>query len=301
MFKNLNPWSLGISGHQSEIIELALTYGFRGIDVDIVEIARRARKKGMPYAKRLIASARMRTGFRVGSFTLPCDLEVSDAVFAAELETLAHYAEVAEEIGCTRCVVRLAPAGDQRPYHENVEFHRHRFAEICKVFQPRGIWLGVGFRASRPLREGHAFQFVHDLSGLQMLVNIAEVPNIGIWLDLWDLHVSGGSVEDIQQLRPEQVVAVQVADLPEEVALEEVTEAERLLPMATGRVDCAGMLVALSQMGFGGPVTPAPAKGTLQATRRDPIVRETSAAMDKLWEAAGLSPQTRRSAVASGN
>ena len=33
MFKNLSPSALGISGHQSEIIELALTYGFAGMDL----------------------------------------------------------------------------------------------------------------------------------------------------------------------------------------------------------------------------------------------------------------------------
>ena len=35
MFLNLNAQSLGVSGRQSELIELALTYGFKGIDTDI--------------------------------------------------------------------------------------------------------------------------------------------------------------------------------------------------------------------------------------------------------------------------
>ena len=54
MFKNLNPLAIGVSGHQSEIIELALTYGFAGMDLNMAEFASRARLKGMPYAKRLI-------------------------------------------------------------------------------------------------------------------------------------------------------------------------------------------------------------------------------------------------------
>ena len=57
MFKNLNPSALGISGHQSEIIELALTYGFTGLDVNMAEFAVRVRLKGMAYARRLIDSA----------------------------------------------------------------------------------------------------------------------------------------------------------------------------------------------------------------------------------------------------
>jgi hypothetical protein len=36
MYKNLNTAALGITGRQSELIELALTYGFRGLDLDMV-------------------------------------------------------------------------------------------------------------------------------------------------------------------------------------------------------------------------------------------------------------------------
>ena len=46
MFKNLDPSALGVAGHQSEIIELALTFGFRGIDLDIVEFAGRMKVHG---------------------------------------------------------------------------------------------------------------------------------------------------------------------------------------------------------------------------------------------------------------
>ena len=70
MFKNLNPLAIGVSGHQSEIIELALTYGFAGMDLNMAEFASRARLKGMPYAKRLIQSAKI----RIGTFPLPIGL-----------------------------------------------------------------------------------------------------------------------------------------------------------------------------------------------------------------------------------
>ena len=35
MYRSLNIDTLGVSGRQSELIELALTYRFRGIDVDV--------------------------------------------------------------------------------------------------------------------------------------------------------------------------------------------------------------------------------------------------------------------------
>ena len=39
MFKNLDFEALGVSGHQSELIELTLSYGFKGFDLDLAAFA----------------------------------------------------------------------------------------------------------------------------------------------------------------------------------------------------------------------------------------------------------------------
>ena len=196
MFKNLNPSFLGVSGHQSEIIELALTFGFGGMDLQVVDFATRARLHGLPYARRLIDSAKI----RLGTFKLPLELEADDETFAKELGKLAEYAQAAVEVDCTRCVVTLAPAGDQRPYHENFEFHRRRLHEICKALEPSGVRLGVSFQAADYLRKQQAFQFIHDLDALTLLVNMIDAPNIGVLVDVWDVVAGGGSLESIHKL-----------------------------------------------------------------------------------------------------
>ena len=160
MFKNLSPAALGISGHQSEIIELALTFGFGGIDLKVVDFATRARLRGMPYARRLIDSAKI----RLGMFALPVDWEADDETFQQELKKLPEWAQAAAEVDCTRCVATLAPASDQRPYHENFEFHRRRFHEICKALQPAGVRLALGFRAGRIPPQGQGLP-VHPRPG----------------------------------------------------------------------------------------------------------------------------------------
>ena len=165
MFKNLNASALGVTGHQSEIIELALTYGFRGFDLDIVDFANRVKRRGLDYAARLIRSANIRTG----TFTLPLDWDTDDDDFQAALAKLPEYAQAAADVGCTRCVATILPAGDKRPYHENFEFHRRRFADICGALAPAGVTLGVGFRAAADLRKGQAFQFIHDLDATTLL------------------------------------------------------------------------------------------------------------------------------------
>ncbi len=294
MFKNLNPGALGVTGHQSEIIELALSFGFTGIDFNIVEFAVQSRLKGVPYARRLFDSAAVKMGLTLGTFPFPFDWECDDDTFAKEMKKLPEYAQAAAAAGCLRCVATLAPASDTRPYHENFEFHKRRFHEICSVFEPAGVRLGVGFQAAEYLRKNHAYQFIHELDALTLLVNMVAAPNIGLLLDIWDVVVSGGSLDAVQKLPPQQIVAVQVADLVAAGHDGDIDDKSRLLPGAEGgRIDIPTLLVYLKSAGYDGPVTPKPSRGIFQSRRRDLMVKQTGEAMDRVWKAAGL-PTERR-------
>jgi sugar phosphate isomerase/epimerase len=300
MFKNLNTSVLGVSGNQSEIIELALTYGFTSMDLDIVDFAGRAKGRGMAYARRLIDSSKL----TIASFSLPFGLESTEDIFKKDLVRLAELASAAAELGCTRCLTALEPAGEKLPYHENFEMQRARLGAIGKVLAPSGIRLGVGFRAASDLRKGKTFQFVHEMDALGLLLSMAGASNLGIVLDVWDLVVSGGSVENVRGMTADQIVAVQLADAPEETPLAELTAKSRLLPGTTGRIDVPAFLVALGEMGYQGPVTAMPHKSIFSGSRRDLIARRTAEALDGVWKAAGLTAQGKRAApvaVPAGN
>ena len=287
MFKNLNASALGVSGHQSEIIELALTYGFQGLDLDIQEFATRASLRGMKYARRLIDSAEI----HVGSFRLPLEWDVDDDLFKQKLAELTELAPVAAEIGCTRCLATIAPAGDNRPYHENFEFHKHRFTDICRALEPHGISLGVGFLAAEEFRKGQAFQFIQDIEALTLLVNMIDLPNAGMVLDTWDLRVCGATLENIRSLPAGKIVAVQLADLPADAAdSAEISQSQRELPTVDGPAGIPAILTALAEMKFDGPLTLQPAKAALDGLRRDAVMERAGQALDTVWKAAGLTP-----------
>lgn len=297
MFKNLDPAALGVSGHQSEIIELALTYGFAGVDLNMTEFATRARLKGIAYARRLFDSAKI----RISTFPLPLEWDVDDETFQKELLKLPEYTQCAAELGCTRATAMLAPAGDARPYHENFEFHRHRFHDICAALEPAGVHLAIGFRAAEYRRRNQAFQFIHDLDALTLLLNMVAAPNLGLLLDVWEVVACGGSVESVRSLPPEQIVAVEVAEMLADVPLSELDDKSRLLPGAdNGRVDVAAFLAVLLEMGYDGPVTVRPSRAALPSRRREVVVKQTSEALDKVWRAAGL-PSTSRLALAAAH
>jgi len=296
MFKNLNPAALGISGHQSEIIELALTYGFTGIDVNMAEFATRARLKGMPYARRLIESAKV----RVGTFPLQLDWDTDDESFQRDLKKLSEYAECAAELGCTRATTVLAAAGDKRPYHENFEFHRHRFHDICAALRPAGVHLAVGFLAAEYHRRNQAFQFIHDLDALTLLLNMVAAPNLGLLLDTWEIIACGASIDAVRKLPASQIVAVQVAEMPPAVALPELDDKSRLLPGGeTPRVDVPAFLTVLKEKGYDGPVTVKPSRSAFQTRRREAIVKQTAEALEKVWRAAGMPPSSRPALAAA--
>ena len=237
MFKNLNPSVLGISGHQSEIIELALTYGFAGIDLNIAEFATRVRLKGLPYARRLIDSAKI----RVGTFALPVQWDVDDETFQKELKKLPEYGEAARP-WVARGHGAVGPGRGHSAYHENFEFHRHRLQDICAALRPSGVRLALGFQAAEYLRRNQAFQFIHDPDALTLLLNMVAAPNVGLLLDAWDWVAGGGTIENIRKLPPGQIVAVQVAEMPAGVPLSDLDDKSRLLPSVENRrIDVPGV------------------------------------------------------------
>ncbi|MGA2799551.1 MAG: sugar phosphate isomerase/epimerase family protein [Thermoguttaceae bacterium] len=294
MFKNFNPSFLGLSGHQSEVIELALTYGFAGMDLNIADFATRVRLKGLPYARRLIDSARI----RVGTFQLPIDCDTDEETFHKDLKKLQEYADAAAAVGCTRCIFTLPPAGDKRPYHENFEFLRRRFQEIAAVFKTADINLALGFQAAEYLRRNQAFQFIHDIDALTLLLNMIDSPNVGLLLDVWEIFACGGSLESIRKIPKHQIVAVQIAEISAQTPLAELDEKSRLLPDAqNGRIGVPSILSYLAEIGYDGPVTVKPCRAVFPSRRRDTIVKLTSESLDKVWREAGL-PTPARAFVA---
>jgi sugar phosphate isomerase/epimerase len=287
MFRNLGSEALGINGRQSELIELSLSFGFKGIDLDLVDFQQTVKAHGLAHARRLIDSARL----KLGSFRLPLELDDLDETFDADLARLTELAELARQIGLTRARAVISPASDLRPYHENFEFHRRRLAKVGEFFGEYGICVGLEFRATPEWRRDRAFQFIHTFDALAMLVEMVKSDHVGVMADLFEMHVAGNSFDALRKLGGSKIVGVILSDAPADKPAADCTSGDRLLPAETGSIDAAAALVTLAEMEFTGPITPAVSPEQTRGIRREQVVKTAGERLSQVWSSAGLTPK----------
>jgi len=139
MFRNLSTVGLPLSGRPSELIEMALSFGFDSMDLDLIDFQQQAKVYGVEHARRLMVSARL----SVGVFNLPVSLGGDDATFAADLEALADRLDLAQQAEATRAVATVEPASDEFSFKDNFERYRTRLQSVGELLEPRGISLGL--------------------------------------------------------------------------------------------------------------------------------------------------------------
>src|SRR5688572_18302135 len=122
MYKNLSPSAIGVIGRQSELLEIALTHRFKGIEIDITEITKRAQSTSVAQACRYLCSAPV----KIGGFELPIRWGGDDQEFQTELVQAPLLLEVTSTLAADRCYTTIRPTCDQRPFHENFKFHVER-------------------------------------------------------------------------------------------------------------------------------------------------------------------------------
>lgn len=294
MYKTLNPQVLGISGRQSEIIELALTYGYRGVEIEPHEFAKRVELQGLDRAKRFLESAHL----RVSGFELPMKWRGDESVYESELERLEQVVGYASALGVKGCHTLVMPATDMFPYHENFELHRKRLSSIADALAKHGIRLGVSFLAASSHRTGKSYQFIHEADALITLIKSVTSKNIGLVLDTWNWHFGGGKLDHLRGLGADRIVAVRMAEAPADATTSTVTDEQRLIPAAVGAVDNVGVLSVLAELGYKGPVSADPHPAALVGMTRDTIVQKCSVALDELLKAVGIGRPKLAAAVA---
>ncbi len=284
MYKNMNPSSLGVSGRQSELIELALTYGFRGLDLDVGELLKRATLQGVEEAAKYIRSGKV----EIGGWVLPVRLTGDEAAYQEDLGLLANLVETAKQVGLKYCTVDIEPASDSLPYHENFERHRERLAKVGELLGGQDICLGVALQSSPKLGEGMAHQFIHSAEELLTLIRNTGCEHVGLALDTWNWQVGGGGRDQLSELQGKQFVTLVISDVPDDADLSTIGPQERGMPSEDSLPEYGRLVKSLAERGYQGPITIQPHSSSLARMTRDQSVERCANALDQIWALAGV-------------
>ena len=264
MFVSLPPWAVARNVGWPEQARLAARVGYKGIDWAFGP----AKTAGVEATRALLAELAIVP--TIVNLPMQDTLGPDDAAFEAQLPKLAEDAAFCNAIGCSRFQLVLgATTLNGQPKAERWTHVQRRLSAVGAVLAKHDVRLGLEFlgprvfRTRRP-RAGAAsvdaaspapapVPFVWTLRETLALCE-ASGPNVGVTLDAWHWHHSGGTVGDIRAATPSRIVHVHVSDA-RAMPAEQVQDDMRLLP-GEGVIDLVGFFQALKSIGYHGGVAP---------------------------------------------
>lgn len=272
MFISLPPWAVARNVGWPEQARLAARVGYGGIDWAFGP----ARAAGVEATRALLAELKIRA--TIVNLPMQAPLDGDDAAFSAQLPKLGEDAAFCAAIGCRnfQLVLRATTGGPSK--EERWKIVRGRLTAIAEVLAKHDLGLGLEFlgplvfrtrasgagrgRAGGPPVDPNAppppppappVPFVWTLPETVKLCTESG-PNVGVTLDAWHWHHSGGTVAEILATNASRIVHVHVSDA-RQMPPEEVQDNMRLLP-GEGILDLLGFFKALRQIGYQGGVAP---------------------------------------------
>lgn len=119
-----------------------------------------------------------------------------------------------------------------------------RLRTVCATVAPAGLRVAV---------EAFPWSGLNNVATARAVVEASKAPNAGLMIDVWHFYNSRSTLADLDGLRPEQIVAVQLNDgrIVDDDFLVEARRG-RLLP-GDGELDLPNLLRGLHDRGFRGP------------------------------------------------
>ncbi len=270
MFISLNGSVAPRMGPWPETARLAARLGYGGIDSNLATL----KTAGLEASQALYRELKIRPTV-VG---LPINGQQAfgpdEAAFKALLPQLAEDAAFAAAVGCQNMMLVLSPSSPQ-PKDDRRRLVRDRLVMIGEVLRKSNVRLGLEFLGPLCMRMGNCgggragaapatppptppappTPFIWTLPETLELAKECG-PNVGVVLDVWHWHHSGGTIAEILATERSRLVHVHLSDA-RAMPPEEVRDNMRLMP-GEGIIDLTGFLRALQKIGYDGGVAPEP-------------------------------------------
>ena len=274
---------LGFKCTFQESVALAEKHGFEGVDPDPEYFASLS-GDGLP---RLLDDLKARK-LKLGAAGLPVEFRQDEATFNRGLERLPATAAVLERAGVRRVSTWVLPSSNELTYLQNFRQHAYRLRACAKVLADHGQKLGLEYVAPRTFWRSERHPFVHTLSEMKELIIAIGTDNLGIQLDSWHWFNAEETARDLETLRGEDVLTVDLNDAPAGLTLDQYVDDHRELPAATGVIPVRQFLGALVRIGYDGPLQAEPFNAALRSMPLDQACAAARAAISKAFSEAGV-------------
>lgn len=282
MYKILNTRGLGVGGKQNELIELALTFGFEGVEVDMTDLVGRHDAMGKEFACQFLQSAKI----NMGTFMLPVKLGGTNEEYGASIAKIDTILELASTLNAKTCYVEVDSNNEHFSFQECFETHQTRLEELAERFAAHSINIGLSLKASAAEPAEGTFKFIQTADELLTLAKAVTASNVGVCLDAWEWVIGGGSIEQLKAADVAKVVTeIRLADIPADTDMAAIKSSDRAtLPGEVVDSFSFQLVQAVLESGADIPISAATDLSTYAGAPRDSIVKAISANLDVLLE-----------------
>ncbi len=273
---SLNPGAIGIKCTAHELLEYSIKYKFKAISpllgdlIKLDEIEKEAYLNKMKKNKIVFDSA-----------GLPIEFRTSEAKFQKGYEFLRQNVKAIISLNISSFVTWIMPTHKTLTYIQNFKQHQARLSKVASLLENEGLKLGLEYVGPKTLMSRDKYPFLHSIAGLRELIEAIGKKNIGYLLDSFHTYCAEDSNKDLEFLKAEDIISVQLNDGVLGRTVSTQKDLERELPGDTEIIDLKNFLNFINSKGYQGPVSVEPFNKELNKMELDKKLKRVRASFLK--------------------
>ena len=250
---SLSPGAIGIRCTAKELLDYAIKFKFSAISPPLRELIQFKESDKMAYLEKMKENEIV---FDSGG--LPIDFRTTESKFIEGYDFLVENINSIVSLNVSSLVTWIMPTHKTLTYMQNFEQHRTRLNKVATVLEDSGLKLGLEYVGPKTLMARDKYPFLHSINGLKELIKSIEKNNVGYLLDSYHTYCAEDKNEDLDFLKAEDIISVQLNDgvLGRTIATQ--MDLERELPGDTGIIDLENFLNLIRNKGYNGAVSVEP-------------------------------------------
>ena len=250
---SLSPGAIGLKCTANELLDYAIKFKFSAISPPLRELIQFKESDKKAYLEKM-----KKNEIVFDSGGLPIHFRTTESKFKEGYDFLLENINSIVSLNVSSLVTWIMPTHKTLTYMRNFEQHRTRLNKVATVLEDSGLKLGLEYVGPKTLMARDKYPFLHSINGLKELIKSIEKNNVGYLLDSYHTYCAEDKNEDLDFLKAEDIISVQLNDgvLGRTIATQ--MDLERELPGDTGIIDLENFLNLIRNKGYNGAVSVEP-------------------------------------------